>query len=307
MRGPVIRRTIALVLIAVLQGIAGHASAADVTACGQLVARGDVGVLQVDLDCTGGPRVCVNSTLTPCETADDCNDPVAARLCASLGVVVGKGATLNLNGHSIAADGQTGYGVWCAEPNGRQTGNSVPCTVYGPGDVGGGALGIGSSKLTIHDVSVHGARIEGIFGADGVNAAHVTVDHVGEVGGGYAGIYTAKRLQALNLTVNDNTGIGILAGSVRGTTVTANGNSGPGVQTYGQITVTGLTAQNNGEAGVYSYGGGKLVDSVVTGNPYDLLMHARPRVENTTCDLSARLPDKAQPVPTGTWGVCAGD
>ena len=72
------------------------------TECGQAVRAGEIGELRANLQCTAAA------------------DPLHL---SARGVLVGRAATLNLNGFTIAGDG-TGVGVECAG-----------CTVNGPGEI----------------------------------------------------------------------------------------------------------------------------------------------------------------------------
>ena len=275
----------------------GRAWAVDVTTCGQVVPENDVGVLQADLDCKGAPRTCSYYANTPCVSDDVCNHAGVGR-CLSQAVILGKGATLQLNGHTIVADGSSGLGVWCAHPA-----LNVRCTVQGPGEIVGGEIGVGAYRLVIQDVSIHGAH-QGVVAPTVVVATNVTAD-----GNGLFGLY-AGRLTATNVSASNNANAGIFSPRIRGTGVTTNDNGEQGLVVYRRFKLTGLTAQNNGAGGIYSTGGGLLIDSTVSGNLYegaslDLLTAHRPVLRNSTCGASAQLDETGEPGPS--WGVCSGD
>lgn len=83
---------------AALLGFAADGSAAtDITACGHVLANGEKGILQADLDCTGGARVCIPpAEPVPCTDNDTCN-------CGEpLIVQIGSGGKLDMNGHTVA-------------------------------------------------------------------------------------------------------------------------------------------------------------------------------------------------------------
>ena len=118
-----------------IPGLAASAGAVDVTACGQTVARGEVGVLLNDLDC---------STPAP--------GPAA--------VTLQNRTTLQMNGHRVTppAPETYGFGIECSE-RGR-------CLIPGPGELTGELIGVlaQQSKLTISDVVSHDIDY-GIFAA----------------------------------------------------------------------------------------------------------------------------------------------
>ena len=283
--------------LAVLLVLAGRAGAMDVTGCGQVVPAHDVGVLQIDLDCNGAARTCTYYANIPCSSDADCNQ-TGPGLCASQAVILGAGATLELNGHSIVADGAGGLGVWCAHPR-----FNVPCTIHGPGEISGGSIGVGAYRIVIADVDVHDTN-QGIVAPTLVRATNVTADH-----NGLLGLY-AGRLEATNVSASNNTDAGIFAPRLRGMGITASNNGGPGLIVYRRFKITGLVADNNGGGGIYSTGGGVLSDSMLSGNLYegaslDLLTARLPHLRNTTCGKSAQLDESGEPGPS--WGVCSGD
>src|SRR5262245_10598616 len=112
-----------LVLVSVF-ALARSAAAVDITTCGQSVGDADTAILQADLDCPGQPVGCLhpggNDVEVACTSDDICNavlDP-----CANGAVLLGAGAVLQLNGHTI-----TGAGVLCSAAG--------TCTVTGPGSI----------------------------------------------------------------------------------------------------------------------------------------------------------------------------
>src|SRR5438552_10047898 len=100
--------------------IAYPAGAVDITACGQLVPDGQIGVLQVDLDCGGAFNTCFADPALACAKDPACTDTGCG------GLMLRNGATLAMNGHTVA----NGI-VLCPY------GVSRHCSVVGPGIVAG--------------------------------------------------------------------------------------------------------------------------------------------------------------------------
>ena len=215
---------------------------ADVTECGQAIGPGEVGVLRNHLHCARTPSW-----------------PFGAK-----GVYLYSGATLVLNGFSIAGD-ESGVGVECGGPR-------EGCAIEGPGEVRGFYAGVncGGCRLTVRDVAFQG-NTNGIY------------------------IPLSGKLFAERVVVNDNAEIGIWASRVRADGIEANRNGGAGVQANGRLRVRGLNATANGGPGVE--GGAKrshVKDSVVTdndaaGDGYDIRSTGPVRLTRTTCGRSAKL------------------
>jgi len=284
----------ACALWAAIPGLSAPAGAVDVTACGQTVGRGEIGVLLNDLDC---------STPSP--------GPAA--------VTLQNRATLQMNGHRVTftppAPETYGIGIECAE-RGR-------CLIQGPGELTGELVGVVAreSKVTISDVVFHdiisGIRAAPLSGESGppagndVDATNVTVVDA------EAGI-RGRSLRANGVSVTRITGLaaGIsLARKIRGTDVTASQNAGGGVFCGSGFDLDGFVAtQNSGDGGLYTLHGGRLRNATVTGNtvtissdvrPIDIFAGRRPVVENVTCDHSLwRSPNG---IEHGPFGFCAGD
>jgi len=231
----------------------------------------------------------------------DCSlDPVVA-------ISLGERATLFLNGHSIIA-APTATAVAC---------NVRRCKVLGPGDISGGHVGIYADRnLEVRDVTLHDLAYGVYSGVGKMIAANVTVTNA------FGGLHTAGRMDAVNVNSSGNTGSGIsVIKTLRGNTITASDNGGPGVACK-RFQIDGLVALNNGQipnrqgAGLLSSRGGTLSNATLTGNQYsdpflgafavDVLSHGRPRVSNTTCDHSVRR-DKRDGHIVGPWGICASD
>jgi len=173
------------------------AGAVEITACGQVVAAGEVGQLRGDLDCTAPPTW-----------------PFSAK-----GVQLEHEATLSMNGFTIRGDG-TGVGVACVVASGRPT-----CRVNGPGTISGFWAGFngGGCRFVVRDVAVQG-NTNGIFGP---LACDLDAERVNVVENTEDGIWV-WRLRGQDLIVSDNGGHGLVASRlyVRGLAATGNGREG---------------------------------------------------------------------------------
>jgi hypothetical protein len=264
-----------------------------VSQCETTIPKGQTGIVQSDLSCTPGTS--------------------AYRFRLE------KGATLDLNGHTI-----TNGTVDCVG-GGR-------CRLIGPGTLTGAqpiplgpgyAVQVREARLEVRDVEIRDNE-NGIYGDQQdsvVKATNTIIEN-----NGFYGIYAGK-VKLRNVTANGNGALGvghplltagIVAGrGLTGQDVTANGNAEGGIiighPSAGRL--QGLTAIGNTGPGVYGAGGPlRLVDSVVTGNTrngedVDIRSFRRPSVANTTCGYSASVPldppgndDLGPP-----WGICAND
>lgn len=248
----------------------GVCSATDVTVCGQKIVDGDTGVLEADLDCSAAPGI------------------LAA-------VLIGNGATLSLNGHTVT--GRPDIAAVAGDVARR-------FAVVGPGTITGAGTGIAGAlktRVTIRDVDLS----ENDFATDvplgTVDLTSVTVEsHHSGISAG------TVRAQTLTVTTNDS-GDCILGRTIRGTDVTVTGCH-TGIGALGSARLQRLTATGNVTIGV-SAARVRLLDSVVTGNifigqPLDILSTRRPSVIRTTCGVSRQL---IGDVVGATWGVCADD
>jgi hypothetical protein len=267
--------------------------AKDISRCGQMLPRGEVGTLQADLDCPGTLGSCVLDDAIPCTSSADCppEDPPFNQ-CAFDSPLLQDGSTLLLNGHSITSHAPNPIQRW-----GVLTGS---VTIQGPGEIsapGGVAIVFGGDHLRISDVTVRDSR------------AGITANFGGLI-------------RATNLTVIDNEAIGISnSRRVSGTNIVTSNNGfntgfPPGTPGVGvgigavRVIVDGLTAENNGEAGVFAKSV-KLENSVLSGNDgyaqaIDVAAMRRPRLRNTTCGKSGQVTQGSLQL-VGSWGVCSGD
>ncbi len=240
-----LRRLAALGLVL---GTVTSAPAIDVTECGQTIGRSEVGQLQQDLDCH------------------------ATGLDPARGIFLQRGATLELNGHTITGDG-SGFGI---QVGGRRR---DLVAIDGPGVITNFFVGITgvSTRLRVRHVVAHHNR----YGFE---------------------FKVSKRIEMTSVAMNDNefgiTGRGV--GFV-GQDIEARRNSSVGVSIAGPASLTRLVATGNGEGGGLSAappGGNprrfRIIDSTITGNNglgagYDVLATSGVKLVNSTCDRGARV------------------
>ncbi|MBM4244456.1 MAG: hypothetical protein FJ148_11670 [Deltaproteobacteria bacterium] len=255
--------------------VAGRASAVDIpgdpSSCGITIERGDPGVLQGDLGCTGLGE---NSAIT-----------------------LNPGATLVLDGFRVTNDN---HGVSChASVSPART-----CTITGPGEITGAFNGVAAaSRVRIEDVTIHG-NVNGTWKIYGNVpwAARVDLENVVIRDNSAAGTRGGGAIRATDSVIRDNGDVGMTSQgptTLRRTTIT--GNVGAGL----------LTGIYNDFQQQYDYSerrAHRLIDSDVSGNGLidgnaDLVAAKRPKLLRSTCGTSA---DPTQP-GNPSWGVCAGD
>lgn len=195
---------------------------------------------------------------------------------SAVGVFVSERGELDLNGHAVASGG---VGVHCL---GKR------CSVHGPGEIRNAAVyGIWASfknaRLRVEDVDIHDNGVIGIAGTSG-----------------------KPRLVLERVTLHGNRSGAetIFKGRISGEDVDASNNSEVGIAAGARFTFKRLTILNTGGFGlICTYGGGKLIDSTVSGSTdTDILTHSRPRLVNSTCGTS-----QSYNPSNGTWGVCTND
>ena len=230
-----------------------------ITECSTLVPSGEVGVLQNDL--------------TSCE---------------SVGVLLGKGAGLRLNGHAISGGA---WGVYCTERK---------CTIQGPGQVTGTSIAAvgtdnGKCKASLSDVDLQSNAGNGV----------------------QLPPYSVLQLRNVSISGNGKNGIELPVGVAKGVKVTIGGNTGNGLVSTKKFLFTQLTMQDNGAPGIVSpFGAGVLKESTLARNnandpsgTMDIATPKRPKLVESTCERSGIIPESGI-IPGGTdpgWGVCSGD
>lgn len=244
-------------------------AAFDITACGTAVPNQSTGTLQADLTC---------------------NAP---------GVTLGKNAALELNGHTITAQGP------CVDAEFR-------ATIRGPGELSGcgtGILSFGRVPLKVSDVVIQGSVGDGLeFQGVGIWAprAQLTATNVAASNNGNSGMIVHV-LKAASVTANGNAHYGITEDRGHGNGITVNGNGSVGF-VYGSFgSFENLVAMNNGSPNFASGGltGNQIIlrDSSVTNNQhFDISGFKKPILVNTTCGTSTGGPNS-----NGSWGVCSND
>jgi hypothetical protein len=173
------------------------------------------------------------------------------------------GATIELNGFTIAGDG-SGTGVYCH--------GSRRCTIRGPGEIRGFWAGVncGGCRVVARDIAVR-ENVEGIY------------------------VPLAGTLEVERVIASDNVRSGIWAQTVRGSDIEASRNGLNGVSANSQLRVRRLDATANGRSGVLGgHRRSRLVDSMVTGNDvasggYDIVSSGTMRLVRTTCGKSAKI------------------
>jgi len=246
----------------------GSAVAIDVTACEQVVAPNDVGILQADLTC-----------------------PVN-------GVFLEPGATLMLNGHELR--GGTNIGVYCRR---RRCTIEGPGTISSPDWIG--VLMEDRVHLTVRQVTFRGNDV-GILGTYSGRHRVTLSDVVFEDNLQWA--LSARTLVATNLIARNNAPGGfyaITAASARIDGGDISSNLAAVALQGGRLRLDGVTVTGNTGMGVDATRSLRLANGTATGNNaggagIDIRSASRPRLFTATCGRSS---DESGV----TWGVCAGD
>jgi hypothetical protein len=263
----------ALVFALAFVTVAASSRAVPITTCGDAVPDGETGDLMNDLTCTD----------------------LASGL---VGVVVGSGGTLNLNGFHIIGPGSTLTGG--APLVGISCGGTYPpspskparnCQVNGPGE-------ITNSQVGLFEIYVRRA----------------VVNDLTLRGNGQGMIAYARRLTMTNVVADGNDGLGIGGSKIQGTGIETN-NNGQGGLGGSKVELSGFTATGNGEfGGLFSLDGrgpALLTDCTITGNDglgqgYDIVRQGHVRLGNTVCGKSVRLDYSIPNQVIGSYG-CTND
>lgn len=269
-------------------------SALDVTACGQTVPRGEIGVLQADLVCPGGLE--------------------------SLGVSLEPNAELDLNGHTLSGGGA---GVACFGP-------ARSCTIRGPGVISnatasGIAANSGVNRIIVENVTISDNQYSAVFvpGGRAIRLTNVVIarnnlgfDGSPELRANLGAIQWVRRLDLENVTATDNVGLAFATKNIYGENVTLTGNYS-GFRAM-NVKLTNLTITDSIGIGMRSTRGRvRLVNSTLANNDgagagVDMLTARKPSLLDTSCDRSqfCRTSDTS---PMGcdpefaTWQVCSND
>jgi hypothetical protein len=207
------------------------AHALDITTCGQTVAAGEVGVLQVDI--------------SGCE----------------FGVVLMNHAVLEMAGHAISVGN---LGVQCLESRcaihgpGDISGGGVGIWGFYP-----------TGKRVVCDVDIPDTKNGGIQNAQRARVSNVTVRRVGfgSLNPEYSSGVYVDVLLGTNLTAADNAGYGVLGGSkVKLTALIATGNGNAGLTAQGRSLLrdSALTGNDGYESGydLVAYLRPRVIDTI---------------------------------------------
>jgi len=292
-----------MALAATLALTAG-AEARDVKRCGITIGHGKTGRLVQDVQC--GYR-CTRDTTVRCtdQGGDDYRCPIGdGQGCTAETIVIGRNATLDLNGFTLSSAYQRD-GVVCA------AGSKSRCTIKGPGNFfarKGQAITPNDRDVILKDLLIdrdyHGFATDGWLRADNVRltncsaamqaAAGVRATNV-HVGGGCQ-LISGKNMYLDDVESVDHIGA---AGTLRGKDVVAWNSIGGG-----NVFLTRARAPWPLDTELTSYDKevrslGKLVlrDSVVGG----IESSAPPKLVGSSCMQSFKTGG------SGDWGVCALD
>jgi len=202
--------------------------------------------------------------------------------CGTLtGVVMQRGAALDLNGHAIVTFGAAVHADF--DRSGR-------ISVKGPGQISGCDIAIATSGGIDDRRRVIASNLDVVGCTIGIAGSSVRVDDVSVTGSLAAGIYADFGVIGKNVVASNNGTFGV-------------------VVPYGPVRIRNLTANGNGWQGVLA-AKASLRDSTVTGNDVangiDIGTTHRPSLKAVTCGLSAHEPFLAH-VAGPPWGVCAND
>jgi hypothetical protein len=170
------------------------------------------------------------------------------------------------------------------------------CIVRGPGQITGARVGVEiplqpNARIKIEDLDIHGIAERGINHDGGLEASE------------------APRVRFKNVSVHNNGGNGLFVwqGFLSGSDLTVVNNGFHGISGIQTFKFKRLMVQNNARDGlVAAFGGGKLIDSLLSFNgsvasDVDLRTLEFPKLVNTECGFSASFSGGAP------YGVCAGD
>ncbi len=293
---------LAMALAATLAVTAG-AEARDVKRCGITIGPGKTGKLVQDVEC--GYRCTRDSTVRCKLERDDYRCPIGdGQSCTAETIVLGRNATLDLNGFTLASAYQQD-GVICA------AGSKSRCTIQGPGNFfarKGKAITPNDRDVILKDLLIdrdyHGFATAGWVRADNVRltscsaamhaAAGIRATNV-HVGGGCQ-LISGRNMYLDNVESVDHIGA---FGTIRGRDVIARRSIGGGnvFLTRSRSPWPLDTELGAYEKDVYSQGKLVLRDSIVGG----IEAETPPKLVRSSCMQSFKLGT------SGDWGVCALD
>jgi len=217
--------------------------AVDVTTCGQTIPPNEVGVLVADLDCSQHP----------------------------VGVRLQRGATLELNGHTIAGGEltfATVAGVASESPTNPVGRGRGRFTIVGPGTLTGTNLPPFVSGGTLACVLLNGGRavIRGGSGTVEIGGCGYGVHgrrmftSAGEFDPGAAS--TKGRVELDHVLTHDNIEAGVAVARILASSVTASDNFRLGMAASRRMELSDVTANDNGNIGLF--GGRRMSGTNVT-------------------------------------------
>lgn len=243
------RSTLLWMSLVVVLGVtsADLARAFDVARCGDVVPRGEVGVLIADLDCSAMQGRCEGGAAAgmACDVEADCGDPGS---CSRIAVGLEHEASLDLQGHTLLGPSISGgymavSAVHCEKfPALFQGCNRSKGTVVGPGLIRGNFY-LGRGALTNMDVIEGFVQVGEKLDAQGVTITDapwqaaimswhrktdftlkdVVISNAPDFGIHASGGLISARLNATNVTVNGCGEVGIVIDQMTGTGVTVTG------------------------------------------------------------------------------------
>ena len=243
----------------------------DVTDCDQEVPEGEVGVLTTDLDC--------GSNTVP----------------GSYGVELERGATLDMQGHTITG---AQWAVYCPGPGIC----AVTSTTGTPGTITGAEAGIWTPDTKLVASNLH--LVGNAYAIS--NNPKTTLIRVTFADNGFA--LTTRSLRATDVQITGSCGAGYCfdlgKGRIEGLVTTDTGPSATVVQVSHSITMRFASMSGSpGQLGVVARSI-KIRDSVVTGHGIDLASRGL-RALDVACDRSRRFGEDGLVI--GTFGVCTND
>jgi hypothetical protein len=201
--------SIVMILGFVAQTMAGKTMS--VTTCGQVVPPGTTATLTKTIvcppwgvcypACVQGDPACFHplQPVVTCRSTAECPDPVNDNcafppgVTSSVGIYMGKGASLQMNSHSVSG---AFIGIVSGNPSGTGSGKMK---ITGPGSIFGNQQGIVyPTNLKVSGISLHDNAYIGISGTKRLRLENV----VGKNNGVLAG--AGKRITAIRVTATGN-------------------------------------------------------------------------------------------------------
>jgi hypothetical protein len=292
---------VALALV-VTASVAG--AAMQLTTCGATIPPGETGVLQNDVTCEY--RCSLDPTILCREDESLCGHGA----CTPERFILARGATLDLNGHTIL-DAYQASGVWCGA---SINDNQGYCVVKGPGMVlGGKGTGIdgGGMDVVVQNVTIgntdtaiftHGqiiadglvirrGRENTVYGGKGVTLTNSHAD-------GDNPIISGADMMLNNVEIGPQEGSLQAAGEVHGQDVRI---AGSGSIVGHDIALSRLTSEPDSGFRIRPFVSATRRLSLVDSDVASIGSGELPVLVRTTCDTSQITGTSA------SWGVCSND